>query len=143
MRCAKDHSCDRFVRFPYENRLTGVYTEEAGASRAENCDVIGMSSFTVVANDGTRPFEPERLSSRRRFPNDGTRIGARSVVRAEPCYGMRTIFPMKRTVPDSRSRRTKMNGRSTRNGVRTGSDVSEMPTFVTAAASVPSSFTST
>jgi hypothetical protein len=28
MRCAWDHSCDRFLRFPYENGINGAYTLE-------------------------------------------------------------------------------------------------------------------
>ena len=46
---------------------------------------------------------------------------------------------MKSTVPLSRSRITKMNGRSTRTVVTVGTDVTNIPPTVTAAASVPSS----
>src|SRR5688500_5587194 len=51
------------------------------------------------------------------------------------------IFPMTRIVPDSRSRITKMSGRSILIGG--GAQVTPTPTLVAAAASVRSSFTST
>ncbi len=50
-------------------------------------------------------------------------------------------LPMKRIVPLNRSRSTKTKGRSKR--MEGGRLVSRMPTVVTAAASVPSSFTFT
>ncbi len=52
------------------------------------------------------------------------------------------IFPAKMIVPEKRSRITKTNGRSTRNGPG-AAEVTLIPTDVAAAASVPSSFTST
>src|SRR5688500_15453532 len=60
----------------------------------------------------------------------------------ETCYaGSFTIFPMNMIVPENRSRMTNRNGRSTR--IAEGADVRPIPTLVAAAASVPSSLTST
>ena len=62
---------------------------------------------------------------------------------SEQVHGSCTIFPIKSIVPVKRSRNTNTNGRSTRMIGSGWYEISEVPTVVTAAASVPSSSTAT
>jgi hypothetical protein len=93
---------------------------------------MGREAFALRVSAGTRPslggLAPGFPLSAFRPPPSGNQ-------------GIRTIFPRKRIVPENRSRIANTNGRSThRHGGRL---VTLTPVFVTAAASVPSSFTST
>lgn len=104
----------------------------AGKTRRNGIERAGTSERGITVVGTTRRLAHVTRCGRHPFPCCG-----KGPVKNQD--GIATIFPMKRIVPESRSRIAKRNGRSTRIVGTTGSETTPISTDVTAAASVPSS----
>lgn len=107
-----------------------------------------LGSLIEVVREGMESFsgrsaETERVTAGggRRWPGVHVSSGREGAEMAAPGYGSRNR-PAKRIVPESRSRMKKRKGRSARKSKRPP-DVLSITTTVVAAASVPTSSTST